>query len=603
MKALKLNSIRKKIYILIFVTVVASLLGISVFNYIISKRELNRSNMIILKNAVEAVMVEINRNYRYSIDESGWLSEEDAKRYSLAAIGDLTKADTDGTSHATSNENDAQSSATINSIFAQHEVDLGDSGYFFVIDSAGNIISHPFISDNIYDLKSSDGRYVTQEIIKTAKSGGGTLQYALEEDVSSITEMKTVYAKYFPHWDWIVCAVIYNKELARGANIIFSHNVIGIIVVLAFSLFISLKVTKRIIEPVKKIFKTLSQVSEGDLTVEKINVKTRDEIKTLGDSVNRLIDNLNHMISMIASSSDKLSKYAVKLKESSGYVSQATMDVANAISQMAAQTDGQYRETVESVEKVALLGESIKETAEASNRIGTVVEKNVELKELGLSSVKELKEAAQENNENTAVIESIIHKMNEYSSDIGEITTIISKIAGQTNLLALNASIEASRAGEHGLGFAVVAEEIRKLANETSDAVKDIHDKIEQVQEQSAEAVNFITKNRDGVNKINRSVEKTEDIFGEISEGLQDLIEGVKVIVENNQMINQQKDEILKMLCHVSETAQDNSSAIEEISATAQEQSATIAEINQSITQLNDMVHDLNELIKGFKVL
>lgn len=602
MKAFKLDSIRKKIYLLVTLTIITSLVGISVINYFISKRELHRSNQIILKNAIESTMVEINKNYRYTFDESEWMTEEAAKMASLASIGDLTKTPIDGVSGATTEENDANSSATINSVYAEHAIDLGESGYFFIIDSEGNIISHPFLSDNIYDLKSHDGRYIVQDIINTAKSGGGTNIYALEEDVSLITDSKMVYSKYFPHWDWVVSAVIYNKELARGSNIILFNNLIGVLVVLAFAMLISILVTNRITDPIKKISKALSGISEGDLTVEKIHIKTNDEMKLLGDSVNHLIDNLNKIVKLIISSSEKLNRYAANLKESSGYVSEATSEVANAISQMAAQTDEQFRSTAQSVEKVTLLGENIKETADASSKIGSVVEKNVELKDLGLSSVQELKAAARENNENTAVIENLIHRMNEYSSDIGEITTIISNIAKQTNLLALNASIEASRAGEHGLGFAVVAEEIRKLAIDTAHAVDDIHQKIEQVQEQSVEAVDFISKNREGVDKINQSVEKSEEIIGMISDGLQALIEDIKVIVEHNQVINQKKDEIVEMLGYVSDAAQDNSAAIEEISATAQEQSVTIVEINESITLLNSMVNDLNDLINEFKV-
>lgn len=603
MKVQKFVSIRKKIYLLISFTIITSLLGISVLNYVISKRELNRSNQIILKNAIESVMVEINKNYRYTQDESEWMTEEEAKMYSLASIGDLTDASEDGVSHATSGDNDINSSATINSVYAQHTIDLGESGYFFIIDSKGNIISHPFLKDNIYDLKSNDGRYITHVIIEVAKSGGGTVQYALDEDVSLITDSKLVYAKYFPYWDWVVCAVIYNKELARGSNIILSYNLAGIAAVLAAALFISFIFTKKIIDPLNKVSKTLADVSEGDLTVEKVHIKTKDEMKLLGDAVNRLIDNLNRLIRMIISSSEKLNKYAATLKESSGYVSSATSDVANAISQIASQTDDQFRYTADSVEKVKLLGESIKETADASNKIGSVVEKNVELKETGLESVQELKAASQENNENTLVIESLINKMNEYSSDIGEIVTIISNIAKQTNLLALNASIEASRAGENGLGFAVVAEEIRKLANETAYAVNDIHTKIGHVQEQTAEAASFISRNREGVERINRSVDKTEEIFRMISDSLQDLIEDIKVIIDHNQVINQKKDEILVMLSNVYNTAQENSSAIEEISATAQEQSVTVVEISNSIMQLYDMASDLDALIKEFKVL
>lgn len=613
MKILKLDSISKKIYFLVSIIIITSLVGISVFNYYISKRELSRSNQIILKNAIESTMVEINKNYRYTLDESQWMTEEDAKIASLAAIGDLTNnftdglsgatgEGTDGLSGATSEENDALSSATINSVYADHSIDLGESGYFFIIDSKGNIVSHPFLSGNIYDLKSYDGRSIVEEIIDTAMSGGGTLNYALEEDVSIITDSKTVYSKYFPHWDWVVSSVIYDLELARGANMILLNNLIGVIAVLVLALFLTIILTGKIIKPIKKISTALTGISNGDLTVDKIHINTKDEMKLLGGAVNSLIDSLNRIVKMIIVSSDKLNKYANNLNESSGFVSEATSEVANAISQMAMQSDEQFRDTLSSVESVTLLGENIKETADASIKIGSVVEKNVELKELGLSSVQELKDATKENNENTSVIENLVHRMNDQSTDIGEITIMISNIAKQTNLLALNASIEASRAGEHGMGFAVVAEEIRMLANETSLAATDIRQKIEQMQEQSNETVNFISKNRQGVDKINDTVNKTEEIIGMISDGLQTLIEDIKVIVEHNKMINNKKDEILVMLGNVSDAAQDNSAAIEEISATAEEQSVTIVEINENISQLNDMVNELNSLINEFKV-
>ena len=432
MKLLKLDSISKKIFCLVSVIVITSLVGISMLNYYISKRELSRSNQIILSNAIESTMVEINRNYGYAQNEVGWMTEEDAKLASLASIGDLTGGKLDGISGATEGDTDGIdgiSSATLNSAYADHKINLGESGYFFITDSKGNIVSHPFLTDNIYNLESHDNRYIVQELINMAKSGGGTLNYALEEDVSLITGSKTVYTKYFPHWDWVVSAVIYDMELARGSSIILLNNMIGAVLVLVIALFVTILITNRIIRPIKKISTALSEISEGNLTVDKIEVMSKDELKLLGDSVNRLIDSLNKIVKMIISSSDKLNKYADHLNESSGFVSEATSEVANAISQIAIQTDEQYRDTASSVENVILLGESINETAEASNKIGSVVERNIELKELGLNSVKDLKVATKENNENTIIIESLVHKMNEHSNDISTITTIISNIA------------------------------------------------------------------------------------------------------------------------------------------------------------------------------
>jgi len=602
MKFFKMNGIGKKIILFVSLIIITSLLGISILNYMISKKELARSNQIILKNAVEATMVDINRNYRYTIGNNQWMTEEDAKMASLASIGNLTSGNIDGVSGATQEEVDATSAATANSVFAKHAIDLGESGYFFIVDSNGNIISHPFLEDNIYELQSSDGRYIVQEIIANAKSGGGITNYALDQGISRITDSKTVYSKYFPYWDWIVSAVIYDTELARGSNIILKYNLIGVVVVLAAALVLTMAITNQITKPIKTISNTLHEVSKGDLTVNRIRVKAKDETRLLGDSVNRLIDSLSKIIKLMMDSSNRLNKFANDLKNSSGIVSDATTEVAKAISQMAIQSDRQFKLTADSVEKVTMLGEDIKVTANVSSEIGSVIKNNMKLKELGLASVHDLMDANIENNENSAMIENVVYRMNEQAKDISEITTIISHIAKQTNLLALNASIEASRAGEHGKGFAVVADEIRKLANETAIATENISSKIEQMQEQSEEAVNFIEKNQLGVKKINDAVKQTEEIISKIAKSLQVLNDEINIIIERNQAINQSKDEILIMLDSVSDFAQENSGAIQEVSASAEEQSMTVAEITQSISHLNDMVNGLNNLINEFKV-
>ena len=604
MNKLRLNSINKKIGLLVVTIIVVSLLGISVLNYSISKKELLRSNNIILKNAIEFTMVEINRNYDYT-ENGGWLTEEEAQINSLTSIGMLTSGDLDQVSAATSDGDanvDGSSSATENSFHGRHAIDLGESGYFFIVNSEGDVIYHPFLKDNIYELKSKEGQKVIQDIIKAAKSGGGLLNYSLEDGVSDINGSQTVYSKYFPYWDWVVSAVIYDAELARGSDIILLNNMVGFVLVLAVSIFLVILITGKITNPIKKVVNSLGEVSKGNLTIDKLEVKVDDETRLLADSVNRLIDSLSNVVGMVIGASNDLHTYAQELSSSSEIVSDATIEVANAISQVAYQSDEQHKDTVDSVNKLNHLGDNIRETAEASEKIGLMLQKNIELKDEGLSSVNDLKSANEENNKNTAIIEDLIHKIDEHSNDIGAIITIITNVAKQTNLLALNASIEASRAGEEGRGFAVVAEEIRKLANETAGATDEISDKISQMKAQSEEAVEFVSKNRAGVDRINKTVEGTERVIYNISDGLQALIDDIKIIINHNQEINKKKDEVLVMLGNVTDATQDNSAAIEEISATAQEQSSTVIEITNNIAKLNEMAASLNSLVNEFRV-
>ncbi len=597
----KLSGIGKKFGLFIFLIIIAALLGTSAFNYIISRNEIAKSSKIILENAIETIMSDINRNYSYSNSKGGWMSEEEAKAGAINTVKMLQEDLADTVSSATSEETDAASSATENTELAKHTLNLGKSGYFFIINSAGDIVSHPFLEGNIYNLEARDGRFIVQDMITLAKTEGGTLHYALKTDDSAVEDSKTVYTMYFPHWDWVVSAVIYDIDFYRGTNMILISNAIAVAVVLVFSFLLTMLISGRITGPIRRISGTLHEVSQGNLIQDKIELRTKDETRLLADSVNRLLDSFSDIVRTMTSSSGRLNQFAMKLSQSSEVVTEATVEVTKAISQMATLTENQYKETLDTVQKITLLGEDIEYSAREGIRVEEAAQKNLEWKEEGGVSVSRLKEANQENQVNSTEIEKIVNRINEASQDIGEITAIITRVAKQTNLLALNASIEASRAGEHGSGFSVVAEEIRKLASETASATENIREKIEQMQLQSEEAVRFIGINRAGVERINSSVLRMEDVIDRIEEGLILQIQGIKEITHRNREINIKKDDILEMLQHVAETAEENSASSEEISAAAEEQSMTLVDITSSISQLYDMVQELNDLIRKFR--
>ncbi len=601
MRFIKLNSINKKICFLVSLIIIISLLGISVINYTIAKKEISRSNEIILKNVIESSLFEINKNYSYASGETKWMTEEEAKEASLTSINQLHSNQVDTVSSASEVETDATSSATKNADLKYHTLNLGEGGYFFIVNSSGDVISHPFLSENIFELKSEDGRFIVQDIIAKAKSGGGIINYSLDKESSKVTGNKTVYTQYFPYWDWTITAVIYDADLLRGSDIILNYNLISLVFILLISLSITILITRKITGPIKIISNILYKVSNGDLTVSKINTKSRDETKLLGDSVNRLIDKLSDIIKLMMVSSNNLNQFAVGLKESADSVSETSVEVSRAIYQMTVSSEEQSQDTFNSVQKVTLLGNDIKETANASSEIEQVAFQTIELKEKGLLTVNDLKEASYENNTNSQEIEIVINSIHERSLQIGEIINIIAGVADQTNLLALNANIEAARAGEQGRGFAIVANEVRTLATETAKATEDIRAKVNEMQVQSKTAVDFVYRNKSGVEKINNTVLKTENIFNRISSELQILTDDIKTIVNYNYEINHKKDDILLMLNNVSETAEKNSTHIEEISSSAQEQSMTMDGITRTVFQLNEMIKDLNDLINKFQ--
>jgi methyl-accepting chemotaxis protein len=594
-------SINKKISFFISLIIIVALSGISFINYRIAKQELSRSNQIILTNVIETSLLEINKNYGYTRGENQWMTEEEAKEASLVSISQLHGSQVDSISGATENETDATSGATANSKLKYHALNLGKDGHFFIVNSNGDVISHPFLKDNIFQLKSQDGRFIIQDIIKKAKEGGGTLNYSLDENVSENAGNQTVYTQYFPQWDWVVTAVIYDADLLRGSEIILNYNLLVLFIVLIIALGVSILITRKITKPIKIISGILHRVSTGDLTVDKVNFKTRDETELLGDSVNLLIDKLNHIMKLMSSNSSNLNQFSTELKSSADRVAKMTDEVSKSIYQMAEFGEEQSQNTQNSVEEITLLGEDIKETADASTKIEYAAKKTIELKEEGLYSVKELKEASVQNNTNSMEMEQVINEIYKHSQKIAEIVKIIAGVAAQTNLLALNANIEAARAGETGKGFAVVAEEVRALATETAKATEDIREKVNEMMKQSITAVDFVKRNRIGVDNMNNTVLATEGIFGTISIELQNLLEDIKRITERNYETDQKKDNILLMLNHISQAAEENSSSIEEISSFSEEQAMTVNEITNNISKLNEMAMDLNDLIHTFQ--
>lgn len=592
------TSITKKLILGVSLTLIASLLIISLIDYAIASYEINRSNHILLKNAIETSLYEIKKDYSYATSEDAWMTEEAAKKAALQTINEFMT----GVSETAASDTDGTSSATVDTESLEPVLSLGKNGYFFITDTKGDIVFHPFLKDNLYNLKSQDGRLIIQELISLAKNGGGELKYSLDSENSTVSESRTVYTKYFPQWDWVVTAVIYDSDLLRGPDRIFQSNLAALAVILIVSISIIVLIARRITAPIKSIANSLHLVSEGDLTVSKIYVKSNDETKLLGDSVNLLIDKFHGIATSLNQSSNSLSSFSSELKASYDAATEASSAIAASIVQIASSSDEQVKDIYEGVTEMNVLGEHIKETANESKTARSSAEKTLALKESGIVSVGALKEISLENQQTSLQLEAAIAAMNKQAQDIGTIVTVIAQIAGQTNLLALNASIEAARVGEEGKGFAVVASEIRKLANETALAVENISKMVTEVQEQSANAESFVKISAVSAARISDNVDQTETAFYSIAEELKNLVCDINSIAEYNSAIDQKKDTLSLLLHELSKQTEEVSSSIEEITSSSEQHNLVMKNIADSVTLLHDMTENLNSMIGVFKV-
>lgn len=597
MKTYKMN-ITKKLILGVSSILILSLLIISSIDYAISLHEINRSNDIILKNSIETSMYEIKKNYSYAKGDAALMNEEQAKQASLSTINEFVT----GVASADNSDTDGTSSATLKAGGGASVISLGNNGYFFITDSKGNIVYHPFLKDNIYNLKSKDGRNIIQDVIKLAQSGGGSLHYSLTNKDSSVSESRTVYTEYFPEWDWVVTAVIYDSDLLRGPSRILYTNAISLGIILVISLSIIVIFARRITSPIIKIAASLGRVSEGDLTVDKIYVKTNDETKLLSESVNHLIDRFHDMVMSITQSVGSLSSFAAELRSSYNLAAEANSAITASIGQIASASDVQVKEIYNGVSEMDALGDHIHQTADRSRNALSTADQTLLLKDSGLASVNALKAASLENNESSRELETVIGSMNRQAQEIGTIVTVIAQIAEQTNLLALNASIEAARVGEQGKGFAVVASEIRSLATGTAEAVDNISKMVFEVQHLSENAESYVKKNALSAENISNTVSHTENAFHQIAEELQKLGSDIKYIASSNNLINQKKDSMAALLKDFSKETEEVSSSIEEITSSSDQHTQVMENISDSVAMLHDMSESLAKMVSVFTV-
>jgi methyl-accepting chemotaxis protein len=388
-------------------------------------------------------------------------------------------------------------------------------------------------------------------------------------------------------------------DLQRLGKII----VVVSIVISIISIFASMLFSRRLVKPLYEMSMVAKKVSDYDLgSIYKVKVKNRDEIGILAEAVNMMIDNMISMIKNIKSSAEVVNENIKVFTKIVGSTNSAVEDVAGSMNQIAASTSKQTDEISSQTEEINKLAESIETVSSGIKGITGVVQNTELLYRNGINTVSQLVNKWEESTSARGEFVSIIQEVSKNSEDIAEIITTIKGIAVQTNLLALNASIEAARAGEYGRGFSVVAEEIRKLAEQSAQSTKDIGRLIEVIQNTAQKAVVAMNVSEKIGEEQNQIISDTEKIFIQFSNNINTMSKEVQTIELQNTHMGCKKDEILSSAESVLRLAEENTAYIEQTTASSEEVFSTIGEFKEQVENLNNLVHSLNNEVERFKV-
>jgi methyl-accepting chemotaxis protein len=393
-------------------------------------------------------------------------------------------------------------------------------------------------------------------------------------------------------------AEVATNSYKKGSMILISI----FLVTIALSMIVAYILTRSIGNPMKRLSATLERLANGDLTVEPITLKRKDEIGSLADSFNRMISNLKELIRDVRANSEQVAASAEQLTASAEQTSRATEQITLAIQEVAMGTDKQMDTLSESHHSITEIAKgmeqvehAIQEVADLSRAANKHAEKGNEIVSFSIQQMNQLQNKV----DATA---RVINNLGEKSKEIDQIVQLITDIANQTNLLALNAAIEAARAGEHGRGFAVVADEVRKLAEQSSNAAGEIRQLIQEIQGESKHAVESMNEGRAAVQDGIASVLESGNSFKEIANMIDRLAEQahhVSAIVTEVSASAQGVVEMVQSLVQISEQTASNS---QNVAAAAEEQNASMEEVTASAEALSSMASELQATINKFKI-
>jgi len=363
---------------------------------------------------------------------------------------------------------------------------------------------------------------------------------------------------------------------------------------------ISYLITINISKPVKLLTSYAKEITDGNLTIEPVEVKNKDEIGELADEFKKMLYSLRTLIRRnqasaenVQATADKLSQSSEGISKSAEQVAEATMSVADGMGKqvhMLQDSEDVLRNVMDRIndvnQKTKTIYNSSQVTSETAEQGKYVIDEAIKQMETVNHTVKETAHYVKILGEKNAKIEKVIE--------------VIKSISEQTNLLALNAAIEASRAGEAGLGFAVVANEIRKLAEQSSTAGKEIVIMIRSLQEETTQVVNSMNKGEKEVSNGMEHVTQAQGAFEAIHLSNIDML---SLIAQTRQKAEEMVIEIEKMAQSsqiVKTVTNETSNHMQEIAAASQEQGAEMIEISSTAQSLKEMANDLQQSIKIF---
>lgn len=325
---------------------------------------------------------------------------------------------------------------------------------------------------------------------------------------------------------------------------------------------------------VDDILKEMNKFAQGDLTVN-MKIEKDDQIGKLYEGFNKSVYNIGNLISKVTEAVQATASASTQISSSTEEMAAGAQEQSSQATEVASAVEQMTKTILETSKHTSMAAEASKNAGEVARGGGKVVDETIR----GMERISEVVRKSAET----------VQELGNSSNQIGEIIQVIDDIADQTNLLALNAAIEAARAGEQGRGFAVVADEVRKLAERTTKATKEIAAMIKKIQKDTVGAVESMQQGTEEVQKGKELARKAGTSLNEIITGAQKVVDIITQVAAASE--------------EQSSTSEQISKSIESISSVTQQSAGGVQQIAHAAEDLNRLTVNLQELVANFKIV